>query len=235
VKVPESRDPAVSDRDTADAENDSGSGAVHAVEQLADSLDRMVPISEDPGNRVMVDNARLVRWAAPLFVICAIVLLPWILIAGLTLPQRSLSENYDIAWAGYDVLLLVGLAGTAYTALRRAPSLPIFASATGALLAADAWFDVLTSPAGWELTQAIAMSVLAELPLSFICFWLARHSQAVAERRLVLLMSRRPAGRRAAAAAVGVGVGATDSGALGATDSGALGAGSGTRTADRGK
>jgi hypothetical protein len=51
--------------------------------------------------------------------------------------------------------------------------LPIAAAGTGALLTADAWFDVLTSSPGWNEAEAIAMSLLAELPLAFTCFWLA--------------------------------------------------------------
>lgn len=174
---------------------DGGPGLVRAAERVADQLDELVPVTEDVGNQVMVDDTKLVRWTAPLFVGCAVILLPWIVIAGLTLPQRELSRNYDVAWAGYDVLLLIGLACTGVTALRRSRRLPIAASATGALLTADAWFDVLTTPGGWGLAEAVAMSLIAELPLAAICFWLAWHSQEFAERRLVLLIrrQRRPA------------------------------------------
>jgi len=144
----------------------------------------------DLAERVLPDNARLVRWAAPLFAGCAAILLPWIVIAGITLPSRSLARNYDVAWAGYDVLLLAGLLSTAVATLRRSALLPIAAAATGALLTADAWFDVLTSPAGWDELEAIAMSVFAELPLAAVCFWLAWHSEEMMQRRLVLLIRR---------------------------------------------
>jgi hypothetical protein len=170
---------------------DDAPPVVQAAERVADRLDSLVPISDEAGNQVLADNARLVRWTAPLFAACAVLLLPWIVIAGLTLPQRQLSRNYDVAWAGYDAILLIGLASTAVTALRRSRRLPIAASATGALLTADAWFDVLTSAGGWGLAEAITMSVLAELPLAVICFWLAWHSQEFAERRIVLLTRRR--------------------------------------------
>ena len=76
-------------------------------------------------------------------------------------------------------------------ALRRSRLLPIAGSATGALLVADAWFDVLTSSGGRDIAEAVAMSVLAELPLAFVCFWLAVHSQDVAEQRLLLLLKGR--------------------------------------------
>ncbi|HST50336.1 hypothetical protein [Jatrophihabitans sp.] len=160
---------------------------VQAADRVADRLEELVP----PGNPVLADDTRLVRWAAPVFLGCAIVLVPWIVVAAATLPSRQLSQNYDVAWAGYDVGLLIGLVWTALSALRRSRRLTIAASATGALLLADAWFDVLTSPGGWDLVQAVAMSVLAELPLATLCFWLAFHSQEVAERRLVLLSGGR--------------------------------------------
>ncbi len=180
--------------DDRPAGEDAAPALVHAAERAADELDRLVPVSDEAANRVLPDNARLVRWAAPLFLCCAVILLPWIVIAGITLPARELSRNYDVAWAGYDVILLIGLVSTAITALRRSRRLPIAAAATGALLTADAWFDVLTSSPGWNLTQAIAMSLLAELPLAFTCFWLAGHSQEMTERRLLLLTRRRDAG-----------------------------------------
>jgi hypothetical protein len=180
---------------------DDGPGVVQAAERVADQLDALVPVSEDAGNQVLTDDTRLVRWTAPLFVACAVVLLPWIIIAGLTLPQRQLSRNYDVAWAGYDVILLIGLTCTGIAALRRSRRLPIAASATGALLTADAWFDVLTSPSGWGVAEAVAMSLLVELPLAAICFWLAWHSQEFAERRIVLLTRRQRVLRARAAQA----------------------------------
>ena len=186
-KQPTATNPA----DDRAAGQDDAPVVVHVAERAADQLDELVPISDDIANRVLVDNARLVRWAAPLFTVCAALLLPWIVIAGITLPSRSLSENYDVAWAGYDVILLIGLISTALTTLRRSRRLPIAASATGALLTADAWFDVLTTPGGWDLVEAIAMSLLAELPLAATCFWLAWHSQEMTEQRLKLLIGRR--------------------------------------------
>lgn len=164
---------------------------VAATDRVADRLEALVPPSDEVGNRVLADNTRLVRWAAPVFGVCALILLPWIVIAAVTLPSHQLSENYDVAWAGYDVGLLLGLVATALSALRRSRWLTIAASATGALLLADSWFDVLTSPGGWDLAEAVAMALLAELPLAALCFWLAHHSQALAERRLVLLAGRR--------------------------------------------
>ncbi|MDQ1739923.1 MAG: hypothetical protein QOE53_1575, partial [Pseudonocardiales bacterium] len=111
-----------------------GMPVAQAVERVAGRLDELVPATDAAGNRVLPDNARLVRWAAPVFLGCAAILLPWIVIAAVTLPSRQLSQNYDVAWAGYDVGLLIGLVWTALSALRRSARLTIAAAATGALL-----------------------------------------------------------------------------------------------------
>jgi hypothetical protein len=169
-------------------------GPISKAAILAARVDESVPKTADAGDRVLVDNSRIVRWAGPLFVVCALILVPWIVITSITLPSRAISENWDVAWAGYDVGLFGGLLATAICALRRSRYLAVAASATGAMLLADAWFDVLTAASGWDLAQAVAMSVLAELPLASVCFWLALHGQDVAARRIVLL-SGRPAGR----------------------------------------
>jgi hypothetical protein len=68
-----------------------------------------------------------------------------IYIAG-SLPSRQVSANNDAAWAGFDVLLMLTLASTAYFALRRSRYLATAATATATLLVVDAWFDVLTTP-----------------------------------------------------------------------------------------
>ena len=157
-------------------------------------LDRLVDAAPEPENAVLTDNARVVRWAGPMFALCAVILLPWTVYLALTLPSRQESQNYDVAWAGFDVFLLALLASTAYCALRRSRYLSSVAGATAALLLMDAWFDCLTTPWPQEL-QSIALCCLVELPLAALCLWLSYHTHQIAERRL-LLLRRRPTRRR---------------------------------------
>jgi hypothetical protein len=164
--------------------------AAAGLEHVADAVDALVPEADEPGVGVLPDTSRPVRWAGPFFAFCAIALVPWIIVIGLTLPSRQLSPNYDLAWSGFDVLLLVALAGTAYTAMRRSRELMIAASAAAALLVTDAWFDVMTAPSGTDRAEAIIMAVLVELPLAATCLWLAHHTEEILDRRLRLLMRR---------------------------------------------
>jgi hypothetical protein len=120
------------------------------------------------------------RWVVPLFTLGALVLVPWVAFLVVELPSTHRADHWDVAWAGFDVVLAVLLATVAVTAWRRSPWLEGAATATAALLFVDAWFDVLTSSSGAELALAIGEAVLVELPLAVLCLLLARN----AERRL---------------------------------------------------
>ncbi len=157
---------------------------------LVSRLDRMVDPAPEPENAVLTDDAKIVRWAGPMFALFAAVLLPWIVYIGLTLPSRQLSPNFDIAWAGFDVMLFVALASTAYYALRRSRYLSTAAGVTSALLIVDAWFDVMTTP-GPQRAESILLCAVVELPLAAVCLWLSHHTHQIAERRILLLRRRR--------------------------------------------
>ena len=133
--------------------------------------------------RVLSGDQRTARWVGWSFAAFAVVLVVWIAILAITLPERGILHNEDLVWVGFDVGLLLGLTWTAWAALRRKRSLPLAAAATGASLITDAWFDVIGSD-GQDRLAAIAMALLVELPLSAFCWWLAMHSQELAERRV---------------------------------------------------
>jgi hypothetical protein len=157
---------------------------------VVEKLDALVDPAHEPENAVLVDNARIVRWTGPMFTLCSVILVPWIIFIGISLPSRQLSPNYDIAWAGFDVMLAAALAGTAYCALRRSRYLSTAAAATGTLLVVDAWFDVMTTP-GHQRVLSIVLCVVVELPLAAVCIWLSYHTHQITERRIILLLRRR--------------------------------------------
>lgn len=101
-----------------------------------------------------------------------------------------MSSNYDVAWTGFDVMLLVALASTAYFALRRSRYLAVTAASTATLLIVDAWFDCLTTPAA-QLWQSILLAGFIELPLAAVCIWLSYHTEQLSQQRIVLLLLRR--------------------------------------------
>jgi hypothetical protein len=159
-------------------------------DELLGKVDELVKPAAEPENRVLVDDARIVRWTGPLFALFSLILLPWTVYLGASLPSRQESPHYDVAWTGFDVILLAGLASTAYFALRRSRYLAISAAATGTLLVVDAWFDVMTTP-GNQVAESIVLAAAVELPLAAVCLWLCLHTEQLAERRITLLLARR--------------------------------------------
>jgi hypothetical protein len=162
-----------------------------ALATAAERIDSSVPVAEDIGNTVLTDERPITRLAGPLFVLLSVLLVPWTVFIAVALPSRQLSSNYDIAWAGFDVFLCAGLAGTGYFALRRSRWLPAAAAATGTLLVVDAWFDLVTSPSGRDLALAIVLAAVVEVPLAVLCFFLARQGQMVSDERLEMLLTGR--------------------------------------------
>lgn len=166
-------------------------GPAAVFDSLTERVDQLVPVADHVANAVLRDDSRYMRWAGTLFAVCAVVLLPWIVVLAVTLPSRQLSPHYALAWSGFDVMEFVALALTAGSALRRSPYLATVAPWSAALLVADAWFDVMTSPTGPDRLEAIAMALLIELPLAATCLWLAHRTHVVDERRLTLLLRGR--------------------------------------------
>jgi hypothetical protein len=159
-------------------------------DDIVSKLDALVEPAPEAENAVLTDEARVVRWTGPLFAVFSVILLPWTIYLARSLPVRQVSPHYDVAWAGFDVMLLVALAGTAYFALRRSRYLATAAAATATLLVVDAWFDVMTSPHS-QVPESVLLAVAVELPLAVVCAWLSHHTEQLAKRRIVLLLRRR--------------------------------------------
>jgi hypothetical protein len=123
------------------------------------------------------------RWIMPVYGLLAVAIVPWIIWLAWSLPERSVSAHYRLAWVGYDVLLCGALARTAYLAWRRSPFLVNVASATATLLVVDAWFDVTTSPGGEDLLVSALLALLVELPLAVLSLLLAGRAQLEIARR----------------------------------------------------
>ena len=157
--------------------------------RAADRVDDLIPPAQELGNEVLVDDHWMVRAAGPVFALLSLLFIPWIAFIALKLPSRELSRHYDLAWAGFDVMVLIALASTAYFALRRSRYLTTAATAAGTMLIVDAWFDVLTSPYRDRLV-ALIFAFAIELPLAAVCWWLSQQTQAIAEKRIALLLPR---------------------------------------------
>ena len=136
-----------------------------------------------------LDEAAVSRWVAPAFIFCSVVLIPWIVYLGFSLPTRQVSRHYDLAWVGFDVFELIALAATGYFALRRSRYLAVASASAATLLITDAWFDVVTAPRH-RLLEAVVLAVVIELPLAGVCAWLSYHTERLADRRISVVPAR---------------------------------------------
>jgi len=106
---------------------------------------------------------------ARLLAACALLLVPWIVVLAATLPAHAVARNWSVAWAGFDMLLAVMLAGTAWFRHTGDSRTGALAGASAAMLLVDAWFDTSTSALGADLAMAWFSAVFVELPLAVVC------------------------------------------------------------------
>ncbi len=104
----------------------------------------------------------------------ALVLLPWIAYLAVSLPKRNLEHHYRLSWVGFDILLVVVLARTAYMAFRVDQRVQFAATATATLLLVDAWFDITTSSGRTQVLEAIVLAAFIEIPAAIFSLYLAR-------------------------------------------------------------
>ncbi|MFF7474160.1 hypothetical protein [Streptomyces sp. NPDC008092] len=122
------------------------------------------------------------RRAVGQLALCVFVLVPWTVYLAVSLPDHFEARYWPMVWVGFDVMLLVSLAGAGLAVwLRRQALVPLsFVAAT--LLVCDAWFDVSLSWGRGDVWGSIASAVLVELPLAFVLVMRARRVLKVSAR-----------------------------------------------------
>ncbi len=95
-----------------------------------------------------------------------VVLLPWMLVLAVTLPDAYPAQHWRLAWLGFDALEALGLLSSAWLFRRGDVRAPFAAIGAATLLVVDAWFDITT--AGDDVGLSILLA-LVELPLAALC------------------------------------------------------------------
>jgi len=140
-----------------------------AAMTAAERRDLILRLAPDPGQMVSLRTIERIRkWRAALMLVCVAALIPWTVYLAVTLPSHYVARNWVATWVGFDILLLTMLTLTAIAGWKRKQLVFPTAFASGVLLICDAWFDVMTSQRGADLTQALLSAFLVELPLAFI-------------------------------------------------------------------
>jgi hypothetical protein len=103
-------------------------------------------------------------------VFACIALGAWIIVLGLTLPRHYVAAHWNLAWVGFDLALLAGLAATAWAAWRRRAVVVLFATVTATLMFADAWFDVTTARSR-DLWVSVFQAIFIEVPFAIFLLY----------------------------------------------------------------
>jgi hypothetical protein len=115
-------------------------------------------------------------WVAPVYLVMSLATLPYVVLLATTLPDRVVSHNYRLTWVGFDVLLILSMARTAWLAWHRSPFVVNVASATATLLLVDAWFDVTTSPRQ-DVVTSFLLAIFVEIPAALLSLGIAGRAQ----------------------------------------------------------
>ncbi len=149
---------------TASSEPVAGDGADNGADRRAGDLARARRSAHGPPiNRLFSTFVGLV----------VIGLIPWEIYLGHSLPPRFDVHDWGVLWIGFDAVLIVVLAYTAWAFWFRRQILVSTAIVAGTLLMCDAWFDVVTSigsPGAWV---SLVTAVFGEIPLALFFFWVA--------------------------------------------------------------
>ena len=122
-----------------------------------------------PAERLIAGRLPARRLVAIGLVAIGLGMLPWLVYLAVSLPPSAQASHWPVVWTGLDAMEAAGLISTGLLLRRNDPRYCLTAIATAALLVTDAWFDVLTAPAGSGLLESAAMALLAELPGAVIC------------------------------------------------------------------
>jgi hypothetical protein len=113
------------------------------------------------------------RWLVITLILIALIMLPWLIVLGVTLQGQAEVRMWSSTWIGLDCLEIAGLITTALLLVQRKALVVVAATFTATLFLIDAWFDVMLSQAGADWYQALFTAFLGELPLSIICLCIA--------------------------------------------------------------
>jgi hypothetical protein len=114
------------------------------------------------------------RWAALLALAASVAMVPWTVGLGARLPHRYVVAHWNITWVGFDALLVVSFAVTAWTAWRRGRTAVPATAVTITLLGCDAWFDLTTASTMSDVVTSAVTAVAGELPLAVLLGVLVR-------------------------------------------------------------
>lgn len=144
------------------------------IERLQRSTSPVWAAGEAQSAGAAAQESRRRRRRLLLVIASAVCLVPWTIYLGFTLPRHYVAGHWRLAWVGFDVMLIVAFAATAFFGFLRRQLLVLSAFVTGVLLICDAWFDVTTANAH-DLPFSVADAALVEIPIAILLIGTSLH------------------------------------------------------------
>jgi hypothetical protein len=106
-------------------------------------------------------------------------LIAWTVHLGLSLPHRFAARHWNLAWVGFDALIVAALVFTAWAAFfKRTLLMSGGFLVCAALLLCDAWFDSVTSWGSSSQGSSLAFALSIEVPAALFFVYLSRRAAA---------------------------------------------------------
>ena len=90
------------------------------------------------------------------------------------LPENYRATNWDIAWVGFDIILLLTILLTLWALFNHKQIAIVASSMSGTILIIDTWFDIVTSQPGRDFYIALVTGLLLEIPFALTLFWFSK-------------------------------------------------------------
>ena len=113
---------------------------------------------------------------ALIYALMALFMLPWAFNLARILPERHIVTNWSLVWTGFDLIMGIIFMITAYGLYKRRYWVPVSASMAATMVFCDAWFDIGTARTSSQLTGALTLALLVEIPIGLLSLWLALES-----------------------------------------------------------
>jgi len=108
-------------------------------------------------------------------------------VLAVTLPWRYRAGGWSAAWVGFDAVLFVAFAATAWAAWRRRQVLILCLVVLATLLCCDAWFDTTLDWGTPGFIDSLTLALVVELPLAVVAMIGARRLLRLTFSRLHVL------------------------------------------------
>ena len=138
---------------------------------------RAVPARDRRWHRPLVASVSLTAVAA---------FVGWIAVVALTLPVRYEADNWNVAWAGFDLMLLISLLTAGWAVARQRPWADTALVVGAVILIFDAWFDVTTAAGTTATLVSVGFAAGVELPAATGLAWAATLRVAARRARSVV-------------------------------------------------